>query len=72
MPLPKIKAIAVKIKPIKVKKTKQTKAKKLKVAKVMREFKEGILHSGSKKGPIVKKRSQAIAIALNEARRKKK
>ncbi len=37
--------------------------------KVMHEFKEGELHSGSKKGPIVKKKSQAIAIALSEARK---
>jgi hypothetical protein len=38
-----------------------------KVGKVMREFKEGTLHSGSKKGPKVKSRKQAIAIALSEA-----
>jgi len=37
-----------------------------KVGKVMREFKEGTLHSG-KKGPEVKNRKQAIAIALSEA-----
>lgn len=36
---------------------------------VMREFSKGKLHSGSKKGPIVKNRKQAIAIALSEARR---
>lgn len=39
-----------------------------KVKKVMHEFKEGTLHSGSKKGPEVKGRKQAIAIALSEAR----
>jgi hypothetical protein len=38
-----------------------------KVRKVMREFKEGTLHSGSKKGPVVKDRKQAVAIALSEA-----
>lgn len=43
--------------------------KKGKVHKVMKEFKEGKLHSGSKKGPEVKKKSQAIAIALNTARK---
>lgn len=43
--------------------------KKNKIEKVMREFKEGVLHSGSKKGPKVKNRKQAIAIALSEARR---
>jgi hypothetical protein len=38
-----------------------------KVKKVLGEFKEGKLRSGSKKGPKVKKKKQAIAIALNEA-----
>lgn len=46
-------------------------AKKGKIEKVLHEFKEGKLHSGSKKGPEVKKRSQAVAIALNEAHRAK-
>lgn len=41
-----------------------------KVAKVMHEYKEGALHSGSKKGPVVKSRDQAIAIGLSEARKK--
>ena len=45
---------------------KKTKAQK-KVAKVMREFGKGELHSGSKKGPVVKSRKQAIAIAMSEA-----
>lgn len=40
-----------------------------KVAKVMREFKKGELHSGSKAGPKVNSRDQAVAIALNEARK---
>jgi hypothetical protein len=43
-----------------------------KVKKVMREWKAGDLHSGSKKGPAVKNQKQAIAIALSEARKKKK
>jgi len=38
-----------------------------KVGKVYREYKEGTLHSGSKKGPEVTSRKQAIAIALSEA-----
>ena len=41
-----------------------------KISKVMREFKAGTLHSG-KGGPVVKKPKQAIAIALNQARKKK-
>jgi hypothetical protein len=46
--------------------------KKTKVAKVMREFKSGTLRSGSKKGPVVKGKKQAIAIALSEAKMAKK
>jgi hypothetical protein len=46
-------------------------AAKKKVAKVMREFKGGTLHSG-KKGPVVKSKKQAIAIALSEAKMAKK
>jgi hypothetical protein len=38
----------------------------------MKEFKTGKLHSGSKKGPVVKSRKQAVAIALSEARMSKK
>lgn len=45
------------------------KDKKNKVERVMREYKEGTLHSGSKKGPKVKSRKQAIAIGLSEARK---
>ena len=45
--------------------------KKAKVAKVMREFKGGTLHSG-KKGPVVKGKKQAVAIALSEAKMSKK
>jgi hypothetical protein len=39
---------------------------KRKVAKVMREYKRGALHSSS--GAKVRKRKQAVAIALSEAR----
>ena len=45
---------------------------KRKVSKVMKEYKKGKLRSGSKKGPKVKSSKQAIAIALSEARRKKR
>lgn len=44
------------------------KAGAYKVPKVMTEFKAGELHSGSKSGPVVKSRKQAVAIALSEAR----
>jgi hypothetical protein len=43
-----------------------------KVKKVMKEFKAGKLHSGSKKGPKVTSRKQAIAIAMSEAGMAKK
>jgi hypothetical protein len=42
-----------------------------KVHKVMGEFKRGQLHSGSKSGPQVNNRKQAVAIALSEARKGK-
>ncbi len=37
--------------------------------KVLGKFKRGTLHSGSKKGPKVTNRSQALAIMLSEKRR---
>ncbi len=40
-----------------------------KMDKVYKEYGEGKLHSGSKKGPIVKNIKQASAIAISEARR---
>ena len=54
-----------------MKKPTTKKGKMAKVSKVMREFKEGTLHSG-KKGPVVKSRAQGIAIALSEAGMSKK
>lgn len=41
--------------------------KMAKVGKVMKEYKAGKLHSGSKKGPVVTSRKQAIAIGMSEA-----
>lgn len=38
-----------------------------KISIVMEEFKDKKLRSGSKKGPVVKNKRQAIAIALSEA-----
>lgn len=40
-----------------------------KVGKVMHEYKAGKLRSGSKTGPKVKSRKQAIAIGMSEARK---
>jgi hypothetical protein len=42
-------------------------SKMTKEHKVMREFKHGKLHSGSKHGQKVTSRKQAIAIAMSEA-----
>jgi hypothetical protein len=53
----------------KIKKMVKVAKKENKVSKVMREFKHGELHSGSKKGPKVKSRRQAVAIALSESRK---
>jgi len=41
-------------------------------SKVMHEFKRGKLRSGSKHGPRVKSRKQAIAIMLSEKRKEGK
>ena len=43
--------------------------KKGKVEKVMAEYKAGTLHSGSKTGPVVTSRSQALAIGISEAKK---
>ena len=53
---------------IKEKLAKKSKGK-AKISKVMHELKEGTLHSGSKKGPVVTNKKQGIAIALSEARK---
>jgi hypothetical protein len=42
------------------------------VRETMHEFKRGTLRSGSKRGPRVSSRKQAIAIALNQARKGKR
>lgn len=53
-------------------KPKTKSGKMAKVGKVMHEFKAGELHSGSKSGPAVTNKKQAIAIALSEAGMSKK
>ena len=45
----------------------RTKAgKQAKVKSVLDEWKAGTLHSGSKKGPVVRSQKQAVAIALSQ------
>jgi hypothetical protein len=44
-----------------------SRAKGDKVRQVMGEFKRGTLHSGSKRGPKVKSRAQAVAIAMKQS-----
>jgi len=56
----------------KLEKLSKKQSKSRKIPKVMEEYEEGKLHSGSKKGPKVKSRKQAVAIALSEARKSKK
>ena len=46
--------------------------RKAKVKVVMDEWKAGTLHSGSKKGPIVRSQKQAVAIALNQSGQSRK
>jgi len=43
-----------------------------KVKKVLKEFSENKLHSGSKTGPLVEDKSQALAIGISEAKKKGK
>lgn len=43
-----------------------------KMHQVMGEFKRGQLHSGSKHGPVVKNRSQAIAIGMRQSGQSRK
>ena len=40
-----------------------------KMSRTMGEFSKGTLHSGSKKGPKVSSRKQAVAIGLSQARK---
>jgi hypothetical protein len=51
----------------------RTKAQKANVMHTeMKKFSQGKLHSGSKHGPVVKSRAQAIAIGLSESRQSNK
>jgi len=49
-----------------------TSAQKAKVKTVMDEWKAGTLHSGSKKGPLVRSQKQAVAIALSQSGQSRK
>jgi hypothetical protein len=60
----------MKHKKMKKHKAKESPKAEKKIKKVMHEMKEGKLHSGSKKGPIVTNPKQGIAIAISEARKK--
>lgn len=51
-------------------KRKYSKKANEKIHKVIKEFEEGKLHSGSKKGPKVKSLRQALAIGISESKRK--
>jgi hypothetical protein len=51
---------------------KTTKKQATKIGKVMSEYKAGTLNTGSKTGPIVKSKKQAVAIALSQAGMTKK
>jgi hypothetical protein len=46
--------------------------KEKKIKKVIKEFDRGELHSGSKKGPVVKSKDQALAIGYAESKKKDK
>jgi len=47
-------------------------AKRARMGNEMHRFKHGTLHSGSKTGPVVKSRAQAIAIGLKQSGQSKK
>ena len=48
------------------------KKKRARMQTEMHKFKHGTLHSGSKHGPVVKSREQAIAIGLSESGQSRK
>jgi hypothetical protein len=48
------------------------KAKRKRMQKEMHKYKMGTMHSGSKHGPMVKSREQAIAIGLSESGQSRK
>jgi ribosomal protein L21E len=51
---------------------KETKKQQAKIGKVMHEYKAGTLNTGSKTGPVVTSKKQAVAIAMSQAGMTKK
>lgn len=51
----------------KLKRSAPKKAKKKRMSEEMRKFSSGSLRSGSKSGPVVTSRKQALAISLSES-----
>ena len=49
---------------------KESKAAQKSIGGCMHKWKENKLHSGSKRGPVVKSQKQAEAIAISETRKK--
>jgi len=49
-----------------------TKQQQAKMKTVMDEWKAGTLHSGSKKGPLVRSQKQAVAIGLSQSGQSKR
>ena len=56
----------------KLKRGASKKAKRARMRSEMHKFKHGTLHSGSKRGPKVRSRKQAIAIGLSESGQSRK
>ncbi len=56
----------------KLKRSAPKKKKRAVMKHEMEKFEEGKLHSGSKKGPVVTSKDQALAISLSESGQSKK
>jgi Family of unknown function (DUF6496) len=56
----------------KLRRTASKAAKRQRMHEEMTKFRKGALHSGSKKGPVVRDRAQAIAIGLSESGQSKR
>ncbi len=56
----------------KVKRNSKKSVKRARMKAEMHKFKHGTMHSGSKTGPVVKDRKQAIAISLHQSGQSRK